>query len=112
MGSSDDLGSIGTDQRLERREVRRRRRLRRLALGLAIIFVVFVVASLGAAAYTEHIPDSTCESRECHTNGLGAPGRACSSCHGANHSGLTDCRRCHSASAYCSCHGGHPPGGG
>jgi nitrate/TMAO reductase-like tetraheme cytochrome c subunit len=82
---------------------------------------------------------------KCHTNGLNAPGRDCSSCHGSQHGGLTNCAQCHTTSsfvpstfnhpgagehgagsfacsachpngnftsAYCSCHGGHPPSGG
>ncbi len=36
----------------------------------------------------------------CHTNGLNAPGKACASCHGDQHGGLTDCQRCHTTSAW------------
>ena len=31
----------------------------------------------------------------CHVNGIGSPGVSCTSCHGRNHGGLTDCARCH-----------------
>jgi hypothetical protein len=31
----------------------------------------------------------------CHVNGVGSPSVSCTSCHGRNHGGLTDCARCH-----------------
>ena len=48
---------------------------------------------------------------KCHTNGLGAPGRSCTSCHGSQHGGLTDCQRCHTTSAWVPSTFSHPPAG-
>jgi hypothetical protein len=36
----------------------------------------------------------------CHTSGLNQPGRACSSCHGSKHGGLTQCQQCHTMGAW------------
>ena len=47
----------------------------------------------------------------CHTNGLNAPGRACSSCHGSQHGGLTDCAQCHTTSSFVPSTFNHPPAG-
>ena len=47
----------------------------------------------------------------CHTNGLDAPGRACSSCHGPQHGGLTDCAQCHTTSGWVPSTFNHPPAG-
>ena len=48
---------------------------------------------------------------KCHTNGLDAPGRACVTCHGAQHGGLTDCAQCHSTSAFVPSTFQHPSAG-
>jgi len=48
---------------------------------------------------------------KCHTNGLDAPGRSCTGCHGSNHGGLTDCQRCHTTSAWAPSTFNHPPAG-
>ena len=36
----------------------------------------------------------------CHVNGLGSPGVSCSSCHGSNHGGLTNCAQCHTQAGW------------
>ncbi len=36
----------------------------------------------------------------CHTRGIGNPGLDCSTCHGSNHGGLTDCGRCHTTAGW------------
>jgi Cytochrome c7 and related cytochrome c len=36
----------------------------------------------------------------CHVNGIGSPGRSCSSCHGSNHGGLTNCGQCHTQAGW------------
>lgn len=48
---------------------------------------------------------------KCHVNGLDAPGRACVSCHGDHHGGLSDCTRCHSTSAWVPSTFRHPQEG-
>ena len=47
----------------------------------------------------------------CHTNGLGAPGRACVSCHGVHHGSLTDCAGCHATSGWSPSTFNHPATG-
>jgi nitrate/TMAO reductase-like tetraheme cytochrome c subunit len=32
---------------------------------------------------------------KCHVNGISSPGVSCTSCHGSNHGGLTNCGQCH-----------------
>ncbi len=36
----------------------------------------------------------------CHVNGLGSPGVSCTSCHGSNHGGLTNCAQCHTQAGW------------
>ena len=36
----------------------------------------------------------------CHVNGITSPGVGCSSCHGSNHGGLTNCAQCHTMSGW------------
>jgi len=36
----------------------------------------------------------------CHVNGIGSPGVACTSCHGSNHGGLTNCAQCHTQAGW------------
>ena len=47
----------------------------------------------------------------CHTNGLDAPGRDCSSCHGSQHGGLTNCAQCHTTSSFVPSTFNHPSAG-
>ena len=47
----------------------------------------------------------------CHTNGLDAPGRACVTCHGAHHGGLTNCAQCHTTSGWSPSTFNHPATG-
>jgi hypothetical protein len=56
-------------------------------------------------------PHASFPCERCHTNGLDAPGRACSSCHGSRHGGLTDCARCHTTSAFVPSTFDHPAAG-
>ena len=48
---------------------------------------------------------------KCHTKGLNAPGRACVSCHGVQHGGLTDCAQCHATSSFSPSTFNHPETG-
>ena len=36
----------------------------------------------------------------CHVNGIGSPGVSCTSCHGSNHGGLTNCAQCHTQAGW------------
>jgi nitrate/TMAO reductase-like tetraheme cytochrome c subunit len=36
----------------------------------------------------------------CHVNGIGSPGLSCTSCHGSNHGGLTNCGQCHTQAGW------------
>ena len=56
-------------------------------------------------------PHASFPCEKCHTNGLDAPGRECSSCHGSRHGGLSDCARCHTTSSFVPSTFDHPPAG-
>jgi nitrate/TMAO reductase-like tetraheme cytochrome c subunit len=47
----------------------------------------------------------------CHVNGLSAPGKGCSSCHGSQHGGLTNCASCHTTSSWIPSTFHHPAAG-
>ncbi len=47
----------------------------------------------------------------CHTNGINAPGAACTTCHGSNHGGLTNCAQCHTMSGWSPSTFHHPGAG-
>jgi nitrate/TMAO reductase-like tetraheme cytochrome c subunit len=47
----------------------------------------------------------------CHTSGLSKPGRSCSSCHGSQHGGLTQCQQCHTTFGWLPSTFRHGPAG-
>jgi nitrate/TMAO reductase-like tetraheme cytochrome c subunit len=47
----------------------------------------------------------------CHTSGINVPGIGCSSCHGSNHGGLTNCASCHTMAGWTPSTFRHPAAG-
>jgi nitrate/TMAO reductase-like tetraheme cytochrome c subunit len=47
----------------------------------------------------------------CHVNGIGSPGIGCSSCHGSQHGGLTNCGQCHTMTSFVPSTFHHPAAG-